>query len=207
MNSHVLVVRHGLTQWNADGRWQGWTDVTLSAIGEDQAERAGAGLAGLGLTFTRVLASDLLRARRTAERMAAAIRFDPGAIVLDPALRERNIGAWSGRTTEQINAEWGGQLDAWRRGELVSPPEGETEAAFLARSVGAIERIVRTGATTLVVTHGGVIRTIERHYGAPHRSVPNVGGRWFGRSVDGLVVPGDVVHLIPDGLVAGTTSL
>ena len=201
------MVRHGLTQWNADGIWQGWTDVPLSRTGEEQADRAGTSLAELGLRFAHIVSSDLARAHQTAVRMAVAVGFDPDEIMLEPSLRERNIGAWSGRRTDEIEAEWPGQLAAWRRGELISPPDGETETALLTRCTEAINRLICRDEMTLVVTHGGVIRTIERHYGAEYRSVPNVGGRWFARSPRGRVVPGDVLDLLGEGRVTGTTSL
>lgn len=196
---HVLVVRHGITAWNAAGRWQGWEDVPLSPEGEAQADRAGTILRAVGPRFDRVVASDLLRARQTAERIVAAlgqsaVTSTPYAIEVVEGLRERDIGAWSGKLTAEIEAQWPGWLDAWRRGELDRPPEGEYEPEFRARISTALEAIATTGQRTLVVTHGGVIRTLEVHYGTDPAPVANVSGRWFGVA-NGRVTPGDRVDL------------
>ncbi len=196
---HVLVVRHAVTAWNAAGRWQGWEDVPLSIEGEAQADRAGTILRDIDPRFDRVVASDLLRARQTAERLVAAmgqsaITITPLAIEVVEGLRERDIGAWSGKLTAEIEAQWPGWLDAWRRGELDRPPEGEYEPEFRARISTALEAITSTRQRTLVVTHGGVIRTLEVHYGTNPAPVANVSGRWFGLA-NGRVTPGDRVDL------------
>ena len=202
---HVLVIRHGITGWNEEGRWQGWEDVPLSDAGQDQAVLAGTRLLASGERFHRAVASDLARARQTAERIAAVL--DPEmALSLDPDLRERNVGAWSGMLTADIEARWPGWLDAWRRGELDSPPEGEAEHGLRTRVVGAIERIAADPRRTLVVTHGGVIRTLERHYGTEPAPVSNVAGRWFGW--DGsAAVAADAVNLLDGGERPVTMSL
>ncbi|MBA2326593.1 MAG: histidine phosphatase family protein, partial [Actinobacteria bacterium] len=71
MATRLFLVRHGESTWNADGRWQGQADPPLSALGEEQACDAAARLAAGG--FSRVVASDLQRARRTAEILAEAL--------------------------------------------------------------------------------------------------------------------------------------
>src|SRR5258705_386351 len=81
--------------WNADGRWQGWADPSLSEAGRDQADAAATLLADAGETFPGgVVSSDLARARETADIVAVAMSL--GEVRLDPALRERDVGAWSG---------------------------------------------------------------------------------------------------------------
>jgi probable phosphoglycerate mutase len=191
---HVLVLRHGQTQWNADGRWQGWTDVDLSETGVAQAEAAASRLQVLATArpFERVVASDLLRARRTAEIVAA--RLGVARVEVEPGLRERHIGDWAGRTTAEINDQWSGAIEAWRAGRG-DPPAGEGEARFVERIAAALLRIVQHPPVTLVVSHGGVIRTLERHFGARPSTVQNLGGRWFGWR-DGAVRVGPSIDLI-----------
>lgn len=156
-------------------------DPPLSAFGERQARRAAAWLAEAAPQFSAVAASDLQRSRRTAEIIAEAL--DLGAVVLDPALRERDVGAWSGCTTEEIAARWPDALEAWREGRLESPPGGEGDESLLARLLPALERLcARQDRFVLVVTHGGAIRALERHLGTPSCTPTNLCGRWFARA-------------------------
>lgn len=173
--AHLLCVRHGESTWNAEQRWQGWADAPLSPLGEAQAREAAAGLTALA--FDAVFSSDLQRARRTAELLA------PGReIVVEPLVRERDVGDWSGLTTEDIEARWPGQIDAWRTGAIPSPPGGEENAEFTARVVRGMEHIagqVGDDAVALVVVHGGVVRALERAADEDALTLPNLGGRWF----------------------------
>lgn len=166
----ALLIRHGQSTWNAEGRWQGQADAPLSELGEHQACAAAPAVAALGLA--RIVSSDLGRARRTAELLAP-----PGVEVeLDAAWRERNAGEWEGLTRDEIEERFPGWLAA-----RSSPPGFEDDESLLARTLPALDALLRatTAANVLVVTHGGVIRTLERHFAAPSVPVPNVGGRWF----------------------------
>jgi probable phosphoglycerate mutase len=177
----VLLVRHGQSTWNADGRWQGQADPPLSRLGEEQA-RVGAS-AVAALAPIRVVSSDLVRARRTAELLAPA-----GCTVeAHAAWRERTAGEWEGLTRAEIDARFPGWIEAHR-----SPPGFETDEPLLARARPALEALVRAHPedVVVVVTHGGVIRTLERHLDAPSVPVPNVGGRWF-HLRDGAMVLGE----------------
>ncbi|MCJ7437855.1 MAG: histidine phosphatase family protein, partial [Acidimicrobiia bacterium] len=182
----LLLVRHGQSTWNAEQRWQGQADPPLSSLGERQASAAGAAVQHLALT--RIVTSDLVRARRTAELLAP-----PGtAVTADPALRERHAGDWTGLTRAEIDERYPGWIDDHR-----SPPGFEGDEPLLERLLPVVEALLTdrdVPAATLAVTHGGVIRTIERHFGAPSTPVPNLGGRWLhveaGR-VDATILLGD----------------
>jgi broad specificity phosphatase PhoE len=166
----VLLVRHGQSTWNAEERWQGQADPPLSALGEHQARVAAAAVARLAPTL--IVTSDLARAHRTAELLAPWL----ADIDVDAAWRERRAGAWTGLTRSEIDAQFPG----WRA-ERRSPPDFESDDDLLARTFPALSALVcseRPG-TVLVVTHGGVIRTLERHLHSPSLPVPNLGGRWF----------------------------
>jgi probable phosphoglycerate mutase len=172
---HLLCVRHGESTWNADKRWQGWADAPLSDLGERQAREAARRLTGIA--FDAVFASDLQRARRTAELLAPQ-----RDIVVEPLVRERDVGDWSGLTTPEIESRWPGQIDAWRTGRIPSPPGGEDNSEFTARVVRGIEHIaVQVGGdgVALVVVHGGVVRALERAADEDALTLPNLGGRWF----------------------------
>jgi broad specificity phosphatase PhoE len=201
--SRLLLLRHAQSTWNAERRWQGWADPSLSDIGRDQAQAAARALRGGG--FGVVVASDLARARETAEIVAGVLGL--GDVEIEPGLRERDVGAWSGLTTDEIEARWPGQLAAWRAGELTAIPEGEGDIAD--RVVSAVERVslLHRGDTVLAVTHGGVIRTLERHLGVEPSIVRNLGGRWVSMNGDGNLVPGRTVSLHDPDTPAPTTTV
>src|SRR3954454_13156119 len=94
--ARLLLVRHGESEWNAVGRWQGWADPPLSELGVRQAKVAAQ---VVGSVDPR-LAPDLRRASQTAELTAAEVGIGP--VVVDAALRERRAGAWEGLTRHEI---------------------------------------------------------------------------------------------------------
>jgi glucosyl-3-phosphoglycerate phosphatase len=190
----VLVLRHGLTEWNAAGRWQGWADIPLTDVGRSQARVAAERLQDSGVHFYRVVFSDLERAAETATLIADLLGINER--VPDAGWRERDIGHWSGLLTYEIEARWPGQLDAWRDGMLERVPGGELEDELQARILESLHVVLADPRPALVVTHGGVIRTLDRVFGVEPRPVPNVGGRWFGTSTTGAVLPGSDVDLL-----------
>jgi glucosyl-3-phosphoglycerate phosphatase len=213
VHSGVLLVRHGQTTWNANQRWQGWADVALSDVGEAQAE-AGAGVLASALTglSVRVVSSDLARAQATASAISRALGVEVSSVL--PDLRERDIGDWSGKTTDEINAIWPGQLEAWREGQLDSTPNGEREDVLLARTSGALESLAvhahAEQCVVVAVTHGGVMRTLTREFGGPPRAIGNLDGCWFSFVDDELGHRGHV-HLLTHSPIivegAGGTAL
>lgn len=183
--ARLLLVRHGESTWNAEDRWQGWADPPLSTAGEGQARSAAEWLASAGWGLRGVVASDLRRARRTAEIIADALGL--GEVAVDAGLRERDVGAWSGLTRAEIEDRFPGVLEAWRAGRVPSPPEGEHEADFAARVTAAVERVARRGdGPLLVVAHGGVIRVLNRRLGAAPCATANLCGRWVELDGDAL---------------------
>ncbi len=173
MPRRLLLVRHGESTWNAQSRWQGQADPPLSPFGERQAEDAAERVAEIA-TITAVWTSDLARARRTAELIAARVGI--GDVRTEARLRERDVGSWSGLTRAEIEERWPGYLAARR-----SPPDFEGDDSLLARTRAGLAAAVDGGGhgDILVVTHGGVVRTIERSLGAEPGKLPNLGGRWL----------------------------
>ena len=205
----VLLIRHGLTQWNADQRWQGWADTPLSDVGRRQASVAAGTLASMftGESHVRIVSSDLDRAYATARTFADAL----GVVSVEriEALRERHVGEWSGLTAHEITKRWPGVLERWRKGEQVPLPGGENEGGFRERILGALraqgERAATTGVPTIVVSHGGAIRTIETMLHIDARHIANVGGRWF-HWTNGDLRPGqevDLLHAHPNPAATG----
>jgi broad specificity phosphatase PhoE len=166
--TRILLVRHGQSVWNADGRWQGQADPPLSELGQTQAASASA---RVGIV-DGIYASDLLRAHHTAEIVAAPIGAD---VAVDPRLRERSAGDWEGRTRAEIDEGWPGYLESGRR-----PAGYEADESVLARVLEALGEMAHAhDGDVLVVTHGGVVRTLERHLGGDADGlIPNLGGRW-----------------------------
>jgi len=179
----LLVLRHGESTWNVEHRWQGWLDPPLTPAGEAQAAARARALAHAGFGPRVVYSSDLQRAARTAEIIAAHVEVP---FVTDPGFRERFGGEWQGHTGAEIDAGWPGMRDAWRRGDLTAPPGGEEDTAALERFDAALERALEHTGTGIVgiVTHHGMLRLVATRAGVDvHRVIPNLGGFWF-----------DVVH-------------
>jgi broad specificity phosphatase PhoE len=187
-STRLLLVRHGQSEWNANGRWQGHADPGLTELGAEQAAAAGEVLARTEPPIGIVVSSDLARARQSAEIVRSALGT---GLVVDPGWRERDAGEWQGLTRDEIEAAWPGYLAEGRR-----PPGFERDDALLARVFAAVAAAVAAvtstdragaGASAVVVTHGGVVRTLERHLGAPTGSVlPNLGGRWIAAGEEGV---------------------
>lgn len=198
--SRLLLLRHGQSTWNADGRWQGWADPPLSPLGEAQARAAAERLADAGLAA--VVSSDLQRARRTAELIAEHLGLE--VLAVEPDLRERNIGDWSGLTTTEIEQGWPGWLAGWRAGDLDRPPNGESREEIAARVLAVLERLAHEGGgrTVLVVTHGGVIHLVQDHLGCDSVRMGNLCGRWL----EAGLLPGEAV-LVPDDDTPATIAL
>ena len=158
----LLVARHGETTWNRDGRIQGWAPSRLTDQGQRQASALGTWLDD-SYSVDRVLASDLRRTRET----AAAADDGYGGLpdpVFDADWRERGFGTMQGLYAEELLEEF---PDHDRTASVISldaaPEGGEGIPTFRGRVESAWERAVSTtgpGETTLVVTHGGVIKVL-----------------------------------------------
>jgi broad specificity phosphatase PhoE len=183
--TRLLVARHGQSEWNAVGRWQGQADVPLSDEGMRQAADAGLRLG----TFDAVWSSDLGRASLTASIIAEIIGIGP--VMLDARLRETDVGPWQGLTHDEVEAGWPGYLEQHRRPEGFEPYDDAAErmmAAFVDIAAAS------PGGEVLVVSHGGGIRAVRRMLGCNDARLPNLGASWF-TVRDTSITAGEVVHL------------
>jgi broad specificity phosphatase PhoE len=171
--TRILLLRHGQSEWNALGRWQGQADPPLSDLGRQQAHHAGNRLADGGSRFRVAFASDLRRAAETARIIALRLEIE---VRPEPALRERHVGSWEGLTRDEIEARWPGWLDERRR-----PDDFESDGSVLARARAAIATMhaAEPDETVLAFCHGGVIFSVERSLDAPYEHLPNLAGRWL----------------------------
>jgi 2,3-bisphosphoglycerate-dependent phosphoglycerate mutase len=159
--AQLLLIRHGETQWNEDGRIQGYRDIDLSERGRRQALVLARHLAQQPIAA--VIASDLARARDTAQPLAQALGL---ALRIDSRLRERGFGIFEGTTDEEARTRWPAEYAIWRRREPghALPGGGESYLAARARVLPCMEEIARehAGATVAVITHGGVLDIVYR---------------------------------------------
>jgi broad specificity phosphatase PhoE len=150
----LLLARHGQSDWNAARRWQGHADRPLTEQGREQARALAARLKHIELDA--VYSSDLRRAADTAAEVAATQGLEP---IRRPALREVDVGSWSGLTREEVKQRFPQGYARWLDG-FPGWDDGESYENMAARVLGAVLEIARTheGGRALVVSHGGPIR-------------------------------------------------
>lgn len=156
----LIAVRHGETAWNRETRIQGQLDIPLNALGQAQAQRVAQALSGE--LVHAVYASDLSRARQTAEAIAAGLGLP---VRLDAGLRERAFGVFEGLTWAEIESAWPAESQRWRRRDPdFGAPGGEVLQDFYQRCVGSVARLAQRhpGQTVVIVAHGGVLDCLYR---------------------------------------------
>jgi len=195
-HTELLVIRHGQSEWNAIGRWQGQADPALSELGRRQAAVAAASIGGVD----GIVSSDLQRALETAEIIAEQLGVGP--VMIDERLRERDAGEWTGLVKSEIDKRWPGYLE-----KSQFPPGFEQTAALVARAVAAVDDIgaEHPGASLLIVTHGGVIRALAKSQGMEDLAVGHLGGLTLTVSPAGLTI-GERIALL-DGQPATSTHI
>lgn len=178
--TRVLFIRHGQSEWNLTGRWQGQADPPLTDLGRSQAHSAARSLGQVDAVW----ASDLQRAAETAAIISGEIGVGP--VVLDEGLRERNVGEWQGLTRAEIDERFPGYLppldSQGTTGTTVRrPPSWEPDDQVLARVVGTLVRIRHAigGGEALAVAHAGILYALERALGGSGERLANLDGRWF----------------------------
>lgn len=154
----LILLRHGETEWNLSGRWQGQAaDTELTDLGRQQARLAANRLRSYPINV--IYSSDLLRAFETAQIIGQALGLTP---VAEPALRESDIGAWTGLTWAEISERYPEQAAAMFAGQDVRRGGGESFGELHDRLAAAAQNIVsrHPGDTVLVVSHGAALRSL-----------------------------------------------
>ena len=188
----LLLVRHGQSEWNALGRWQGKANPPLTDLGKEQALIAAKKLPN----FSILASSDLVRARETAEIFAKAHDKDSNDILIEPQVQERDAGEFSGLTRDEIDKKFPGYLaqNRW-------PSGWEPDDVLIKRLREGLGRIITSSTESdsiVVVTHGGCIYALESLLGEEYRRISNLGGRWF-ELIDDEFYLGERIQLLdPD---------
>jgi broad specificity phosphatase PhoE len=165
MTRTLLLVRHGETAWNREGRFQGHADIPLSELGRAQARALRARLEAAHVhlfddAHTAVLTSDLLRAHQTAE---IAFGGNGRTLHVRRELREFCYGVFEGLTRREIDERFPGTMSRWLAGDRAFALEGgESRAQVHARAHGAITAFLAEvpHRHVVVVAHGGVMRQL-----------------------------------------------
>jgi broad specificity phosphatase PhoE len=161
----LILIRHGVTDWNREGRFQGQLDPPLADEGRAEAALLGERLAASADCPAAIIASPLIRASATAEVIAATIpTADRPPIVPDPRLVEVGQGEWEGRTHDELLTADAERYAAWRDGGGNGvPPGAEPIESVVARATAAIDELANAEAWPLcLVSHGGILRVIAR---------------------------------------------
>jgi broad specificity phosphatase PhoE len=169
----VYLARHGQTAYNREGRFQGQQQVPLDDTGRAQAAELAERASGYG--FRALWSSPLLRARETADIVAAAIGLQPKD---DPRLMETDAGDWTDLTFTEVRASTPELFDAFAAGDPgFAFPGGESFAEQELRVSAALRDVERGVLPALVVCHGMVIRAAfasrAADGSAPFERVPN----------------------------------
>lgn len=173
--TQLCLIRHGQTDWNLAGRYQGQSDVPLNATGRAQAQAISQILKNQ--PFAALYSSDLGRARETAEIIGELLSLP---VRLEPGLREIHQGEWEGQLSTIIQARY---ADLWHERLVdpasVRPPGGETVGEVAARVWAALDEIARQhpNAAVLIVSHGLAIatalcKTQNIAVGQAHKHIP-----------------------------------
>lgn len=204
--TELILIRHGETDWNVQGRFQGQIDVPLNAFGERQAARLAERMAGERVDI--FYCSDLLRTRQTAA--PAALRLNLQALP-DAGLREQHFGLLEGLSFDEVKARHPNELRAWLRHDPdYALPEGESVRSFHARVLAALNALAarHAGQRLAVVTHGGVLDMVYRSvnalplHGPRTCPIPNAGLNRL-RVHDGQL---QIIDWADDAHVAGLTT-
>jgi broad specificity phosphatase PhoE len=169
MTRRLLLVRHGVTTWNREGRFQGHLDPPLDGAGIDEARRLVARLLAEEPEpdRMRIVSSPLQRAMATAEILHALLSRANSAtsISSDARLMEIGQGDWEGLTHHELETSDAARYRAWREGDgTAQPPGAEPLGDAARRVVAAVDELTRdAGTPVLMVSHGGILRLAARH--------------------------------------------
>lgn len=198
----LYLTRHGQTEWNVEGRMQGWMDSPLTRHGIENAALLGERLKGVELDA--LFSSPSGRARKTADIVRGNRALD---IIEDGDLREMNFGCWEGRKHEDLQRHYPeAHAACWEKPHLYRPVDGESYSAVQERAVRAVSRIVSNPLykAVLIVTHAITLKTIlayfegrplERLWEPPYMHDTGLSLIAFESGKHSILLHGDTAHL------------
>ncbi len=164
--AYLVLVRHGKSEWNLLGKWTGYTDIGLVQQGIEEAQHAGEAIKDIPIDCAFI--SDLKRAQETFIEICRVLDTPDMKKVIDPALKERHYGVYTGKNKWEVQKEIGEEaFQKLRRGWDVPIPEGETLKDVHARVVPYYEENIKPllleRKSLLVVAHGNSLRALVKH--------------------------------------------
>lgn len=164
--SHLVLIRHGESVWNAQGRWQGWKDIPLTDKGRDEAKLAAAELSDI--KFDIAFTSDLIRAKETLEIIKKELKYIELPTIVEPGFKERNYGIYTGKVKWEIKEMLGEEkFKRLRRGWDVPIPEGESLKDVYERVIPKYRKlilpVIKKGLNILFVAHGNSNRALMKY--------------------------------------------
>lgn len=163
--AYLALVRHGQSQWNAKNLWTGWTDISLTELGRDEARQSAKKL--IGISWNKVFISDLVRAKETYLEIARELNLKL-PIQANEEIKERDYGDLTGRDKDEVLKEVGQQqFDLWHRSWDVAPPGGESLKDVSERVVpyflSTILPELKKGKNVLICAHGNSLRALMKY--------------------------------------------
>ncbi len=183
----LILIRHGETDWNREGRLQGGQDIPLNDLGRRQAAEAAERLKTFAPDYAGLdyIGSPMQRARETMDILRATLSLEPGAYRLDDRLKELTFGSWEGYTWRDIRKAEREQAQLRERDKWsFVPPGGESYGMLAERIRPVLEALSRE---TVIVSHGGVARAVLALVGAVPPAKASMVEIWQGKI---LVVTG-----------------
>lgn len=165
-NSHLVLIRHGQSEYNAKGVWCGWTDASLTEKGRQEAKKAASLLFDIG--FNIAFTSDLIRAKETLDIIKEELNHRDLLTIVEPAFKERHYGIYVGKNKWEVKEKIGEEeFKKLRRGWDVPIPGGESLKDVFARVIPKFQEhimpAIAKGHNILFVAHGNSNRALMKH--------------------------------------------
>ena len=162
---HLILVRHGQSEWNAKNLFTGWKDPGLTDEGMKEALVAGSTIKSENILFDEMFTSKLVRAQITGKIILEAINQSDISINQNIALNERNYGSLAGLNKDDARKKWGEeQVHIWRRSFDIPPPDGESLKNTSERVLPYFNREILpkvvNGSNILIAAHGNSLRSL-----------------------------------------------
>lgn len=163
--AHLILVRHGQSEWNAKGLWTGWNDIDLNEQGREEARKAAEKLEDIKID--KAYTSDLKRAQQTLQEIKNKLKIHKLKTVIAPELKERNYGDLAGKNKWKVKEQYGEeQFMKWRRSWDYPIPNGESLKDVYHRVMPYYETHIlpelKKGKNIIVAAHGNSLRALVK---------------------------------------------